>query len=150
VRPHETGTTQFTWWETPPGTAKALRDWYYPGEVTGDEFPYPAQPKQIATYVPPPPVGAAVAESTATQTETAPAAAPPETAAEQTQNETAEVQAPTPAGQPAAAPPAPEDNSADRSAPAELPKTASPYPLIALCGFALAGLGGALLLKRTA
>jgi LPXTG-motif cell wall-anchored protein len=145
IRPHATGTTQFTYWETPPGTAKALRDWYYPGETTGDEFPYPNQPKQMVTFVPPPAVNTVATVSEAAVT---PPPAPP-AAAEQPQPETAEVQPPPPAEQPAAAPPAPEENSANRERQ-ELPKTGSPYPLIGLSGLVFAGLGGALLLKRTA
>jgi LPXTG-motif cell wall-anchored protein len=142
LRPHATGNTQFTWWETPPGTARALRDWYYPGEVSGDEFPYPKQPKLVATVVPPPPMNAPVAaEPPAPATEPAPAPEPQ-----------AEAQpAPEPPAPVAAPTPAPEEPSADREEPPQdLPKTGSPYPLIALFGFALAGVGGTLLRKRTA
>jgi LPXTG-motif cell wall-anchored protein len=151
VRPRPTGTTQFTYWETPPGTARALRDWYYPGENTGDEFPYPNQPTQVATWVPPPTGNAsASAETTTTTTTTTPAEpVPAEPAAAEPPQPQPEQAAPTapPAEQAA---PAPPDNSADRAAPAELPKTGSPYPLIGLCGLVFAGLGGALLVKRTA
>jgi outer membrane biosynthesis protein TonB len=143
IRPHATGTTQFTWWETPPGTAKALRDWYYPGETVGDEFPYPKQTKMVATVVPPPPVASSTEATTTTTT-----AAPPPESAPEPQPETPEVQPEPAPQQPAAAPPA--EPSADRAAPAELPKTSSQYSLIGLCGIALAGLGGTLLLKRTA
>jgi len=141
IRPHATGNTQFTWWETPPGTARALRDWYYPGETVGDEFPYPKQPKLVATVVPPPPVGAPTPT-----TEAAPAPPPPPPPEPQPQ--TSEVQ-PPPAQQPPAA--APSEPSAERAAtPEALPKTGSQFSLIGLCGIALAGLGGALLMKRTA
>ncbi|HUB83886.1 MAG TPA: LPXTG cell wall anchor domain-containing protein [Bryobacteraceae bacterium] len=140
IRPHATGTTQFTWWETPPGTARALRDWYYPGETTGDEFPYPKQAKLVATVVPPPPMNAASSETTTTT------AAPPEPTPAPA--ETPEAQPEPAPQQPAAAPPAPAETPAP--APAELPKTGSQYSLIGLCGIALAGLGGTLLLKRTA
>src|SRR5262249_2654767 len=44
-----TGNTRFTFWETPPGTARALRDWYYPGDWDGQEFRYPSNPKVIET-----------------------------------------------------------------------------------------------------
>src|SRR5271156_2788096 len=36
-----TGKTVFTFWETPPGQAKALRAWFYPGDNFGQEFAYP-------------------------------------------------------------------------------------------------------------
>src|SRR5579872_627129 len=44
-----TGSTQFTFWETPAGTAKALRTWYYPGDNYGQEFPYPKQLASVET-----------------------------------------------------------------------------------------------------
>jgi len=142
IRPHATGSTQFTWWETPPGTAPALRDWYYPGETVGDEFPYPKQAKLVATVVPPP-SNTAASETTTTTTAAAPPAEPAPTPAPA---ETPEAQPEPAPQQPAAAPPAP----AETPAPAELPKTSSQYSLIGLCGMALAGLGGVLLLRRTA
>ena len=40
-RPRPTDDTQFTFWETPAGTARALRAWYYPGQLIGQEFFYP-------------------------------------------------------------------------------------------------------------
>ena len=43
-RVETTGKSHFTFWETPPGTARALRDWYYPGDSFGREFPYPKHP----------------------------------------------------------------------------------------------------------
>src|ERR1041385_8153196 len=36
-----TGKSQFSFWETPPGTVKALHAWFYPGDNFGQEFPYP-------------------------------------------------------------------------------------------------------------
>src|SRR5271166_4622474 len=35
-----TGKTVFTFWETAPGQAKALRAWFYPGDNFGQEFLY--------------------------------------------------------------------------------------------------------------
>ncbi len=40
-RMQPTGKTQFAFWETPAGVPKAVRDWYYPGDNYGQEFPYP-------------------------------------------------------------------------------------------------------------
>jgi hypothetical protein len=51
-RVNRTGKTQFTFWETPPGMAHALRDWYWPGDNFGQEFAYPAHLKQVAMVVP--------------------------------------------------------------------------------------------------
>src|SRR5215831_3885119 len=36
-----TGHSRFAFWETPPGNAKALRAWFYPGDNFGQEFRYP-------------------------------------------------------------------------------------------------------------
>ena len=123
-----TSHTQFTFWETPPGTAKALRTWYYPGDNYGNEFPYPKCPRQLA--VAKPPQVAVVPQPPAPQPE-------PEVV-----QQTEEV-IPEPA--PVEETPEPE---AERAAPVELPKTGSPYPLIGLCGLALAGLAGALTLRK--
>src|ERR1700730_6112662 len=35
------GDTQFTFWETPAGVPKAVRAWFYPGDMIGQEFTYP-------------------------------------------------------------------------------------------------------------
>ena len=48
-RVQKTGESRFTFWETPPGTARALRTWYYPGDNWGQEFRYPKEPKVIET-----------------------------------------------------------------------------------------------------
>jgi LPXTG-motif cell wall-anchored protein len=124
-----TGETQFTFWETPAGTPKAMRDWFYPGDLIGQEFRYrPRQlamakpqpaPQQVAQEAPPPPPAPQPEE-----------VAPPEQAPEE---------APAPEEQPPAPAPAP---------PAQLPKTASPYPLIGLSGLALIALAGLLRLRR--
>lgn len=137
IRARATGNTVFTFWETPAGSTRALRDWYYPGETTGDEFPN-AKPQQV-TFVPPPPMAAAAAEETTTTTP-----------AEQPVVMDDTTQAPPPAVEPTPAPAPEPEPSADRSAPMELPKTGSLYPLIGLCGLGCAGLAGILALKRPA
>lgn len=44
-----TGNSRFTFYETPPGTAPALRAWFYPGDNFGQEFPYPKHPEVVQT-----------------------------------------------------------------------------------------------------
>lgn len=34
----QTGKGRFLFWETPPGQPKALRAWFYPGDLIGHEF----------------------------------------------------------------------------------------------------------------
>jgi LPXTG-motif cell wall-anchored protein len=143
-----TGKTEFSFWETPPGTARALRTWYYPGDNFGQEFPYPKHLQQVAMLMPPAlaPVAAAV--------ETNAAPAPVETAA---QSEV--VQTPEPAPEqpvevaqntvPAPAPAEPQAQPTPEQ-PAELPKTGSPYPAIGISGALLLGLAGLLRLRRQA
>jgi len=135
-RMEPTGRTVFTFWETPAGYAKAMRDWYYPGDNYGQEFSYP---KQLAML-----------ETQAAAPAPAPQAAPPEpeTPAPQPQAEREETPQPEQPAEiaqatPPAAPPEQTAPPATESTPKNLPKTATPYPaiglagLIALCAFGL-------------
>jgi len=146
------GHTEFTFWETPAGKAKALRSWFYPGDQIGQEFPYPKHLRDVAM----------LETSRTTQTTTTEqAAAPPQpTVTEESREsqsvQTAENTPPPPVEQPpappaetpAAAPPPPSEGEANRAA--ELPKTASPYPLIGFSGLFLIGLSGLIRLRRLA
>jgi hypothetical protein len=137
-----TGRSQFVFWETPPGYARALRAWFYPGDNFGQEFLYPKNLREIAmvSQAAPPPAPAPEAapapapETPAPQAEATPAPAPE-------QPEVAE-NAPPPEQ------PAPEP--APQPAPQELPKTASPYPMIGLGGMLALALYGLLRVKRLA
>ncbi len=129
-----TGKTVFTFWETPPGQPKALRAWFYPGDNFGQEFAYP---KSAATQI------AAVSRQPVPTTE----------ATKQEEYQSAEVTTTPPPEQPReeiaqnTPPPAPEP-APEAAAPApvpapdpqELPKTASPYPLVGLAGLFSLGL----------
>ena len=133
LRLQPTGKTVFGFWETPPGQPKALRAWFYPGDNFGQEFAYPKSAAvQIAAsaHAPVPTTEvteaselstAAVTTTPAPQEETAQAAPAP--AAEPQPEVQAPAQETAPAPTPAPAP-----------APQELPKTASPYPLVGLVG----------------
>jgi LPXTG-motif cell wall-anchored protein len=149
-----TGSTHFTFWETPPGTAKAMRAWFYPGDNYGQEFRYPKQPVVLQAAVTAPSSSAVSdagrtsvtnrAENTSVQP--APAAEPTSPPA-QTPEEPREVAQNNPPPAPApAAQPAPQE----QPKPEELPKTASPYPALGLGGLALIGLSSLLRLKRIA
>jgi hypothetical protein len=125
-----TGKTVFTFWETPPGQPKALRAWFYPGDNFGQEFAYP---KSAAVQI------AAVAHQPVPTTEATQAAELPKAEVTQTQPEPQQEAQNTPPPPPQEAAPAPEP--APAPAPAqELPKTASPYPLIGLVGLFSLGL----------
>jgi LPXTG-motif cell wall-anchored protein len=152
-----TGRTQFSYWETPAGTAKALKDWYYPGDTFGEEFPYPKHPKQLASVETPaaPAAPAPAAPSAAVTEPAAPEAPPAPPATEPSQPTAADVappaQTPVPDtnldnAQPPAPPATPGD--ADRAAPAELPKTGSPYPIFGIVGVFFLGLAGLLRLRQ--
>ncbi len=153
-----TGDTQFTFWETPPGTAKALRAWFYPGDTVGQEFPYPRHTEMLAMLEKPAPV-----TEPAPVTQPAPAPVPatqpavteptPESSAAEMTPATpptptpVETEPAVPADQtPAAAPPPPPDQPTPP--PAELPKTGSHYPLLGIGGMIFLGLAGLLRLKR--
>jgi hypothetical protein len=136
------GHTQFTFWETPPGTARAMRDWFYPGDNYGQQFRYPKHLTVLESAQATTPT--TESQTKVTQQETA--AAPPPPAPEQTANqepqanreqEQVEIAQNTPPPAPSQETPAP---------PAQLPKTASNYPLIGLVG--LFSLGIYALLRR--
>ncbi len=42
-RLHPTGETQFGWYETPANQPPAMRAWFYPGNLFGQEFVYPTK-----------------------------------------------------------------------------------------------------------
>jgi hypothetical protein len=119
-----------TFLETPAGVPPAVRSLFYGHEYGGYQFVYPkGGPNMIPAVVPQP-------EITYTA-EPMPVIAPPD-----------EPLAPEPVAEPAVEPvpePVPEP------APAELPRTATPLPLIAIGGLTslLAGLGLGLLRRRS-
>lgn len=141
-RMRPTGHTAFTFWETPPGSVRALRTWYYPGDNYGQEFLYPKHLQQVAMLMPPAPAPApapvaentqpAPAEAPAPAEEAAPAPAPEQPPAEVAQNTPAETPAQSTPEQPAQ----------------QLPKTGSYYPEIGIAGALLLSLGGLLRLRR--
>jgi outer membrane biosynthesis protein TonB len=144
-RMEPTGDTQFTFWETPAGTARALRKWFYPGDNFGQEFPYPKHLIALASAVPVPvPSPAAVTEpEAAPQPEPQPEATTRDRDVEETP---AEVPQPAPTPEPSA-----EPQPAPAPAPAqELPKTSTVYPMLGIAGGVLVGLYGLLRLKRMA
>lgn len=156
------GHSQFMFWETPAGSARALRAWFYPGDNFGQEFPYPKQLRQIAVAAPVPtaPAPPPVPETHSVQPEPQVVTPAPEAPVAETQTEQQEqveiaqnTPPPPPAQAPEASPaqPAPTDNTATQSSqPQELPHTASPYPLVGLAGFLFLGVYGLLRAKQTA
>jgi hypothetical protein len=129
-----TGKTVFSFWETPPGQPKALRAWFYPGDNFGQEFAYP---KSAAVQI------AAVSHQQVPTTEATQPAELPQAEITQTQPEPQQEaqNVPPPAPQQEVAQVAtPEPAPAPEPARQELPKTASPYPLIGLAGILSLGL----------
>jgi hypothetical protein len=130
-----TGKTVFGFWETPPGQPKALRAWFYPGDNFGQEFAYP---KSAAVQIA---ASAHTAVPTTEVTEASDLATAAVTTTPAPQEEAQVAQAPAPAAAPEATAPAAEPapatiapTPAPTPAPQELPKTASPYPLVGLAG----------------
>jgi LPXTG-motif cell wall-anchored protein len=135
------GHTAFTFWETPPGYAKALRTWYYPGDNFGQEFPYPKQLAMLTTTS----SNAVETQTEQAQTQEAPPPPQQEEQQAQTQEQTEVAQAtppPAPAEQPQETTPAPAPQ------PETLPKTGTAYPLVGFAGLLMIGLYGLLRLKR--
>ena len=145
-----TGHSRFLFYETPPGYAPALRAWFYPGDNFGQEFRYPKhlamlettqqtessrvmkREEEQKTEEPPPP------QAEKQEQETVVTPPPPEQPTEIAQN------TPPPAPAPA------EQTAPPAETPKQLPKTASPFPLVGLAGLISLGLSGLLRLKRTA
>jgi MYXO-CTERM domain-containing protein len=144
--------SEFTFWETPAGTARAMRDWYYHGDNYGREFAYPKHPAVLTAALNAPPPGPAPEAEAAPGP---PAALPDESGTAEAPGPTQ----PTEMAESAAAPtpepapqPAPEFQPAAQEPaqePATLPKTASPYPPIGLAGLMAVGLYGLLRRRRT-
>lgn len=142
-----TGNSRFSFYETPAGTARALRAWFYPGDNFGQEFPRPKHFHEIAAVTtvrtaPPPPPPPAVAEAPA------PPPAPVETQTQvETQVEIAQNNAPIPP--PAAEQPPPPPPPVVTPEPTVLPKTATPFALIGLGGLFSLVLFGLLRVQRS-
>ena len=118
--------------ESAAGAPNAIKEWFYPGDNFGQEFVYP---KKRATEI------AAAANTPVLAGEIKPAETPAELAKEPivaVTPENKEVPAPSVVEAPpliaeARPAPAPEPQTPP-AAPAELPKTASPYPALVLIG----------------
>ncbi len=147
-----TGNSRFLFWETPSGYAHAMRAWFYPGDNFGQEFRYPKQLRQLASLSvvetkrteevvapPPPPLK---------EPEPQPEPAPQAAVVEEKKEEVIIAQNTPPPPPPPAAVPAPAPEPAP-APPAELPKTATPYPTIGLAGLFSLSLYGLLRLKRS-
>jgi hypothetical protein len=135
-RLHPTGRTVVKFAERPGDEPEALKAWFYPGDNFGQEFVYP-KPRAIALAIAvKEPVPALPAE--ATDLNTAPiVAVTPE-----------EKEVPVAEAIQTTSPVAENTTPAAVAEAAELPKTASTVPLIALLG--LTSLGLALAVKRLA
>jgi hypothetical protein len=142
-----TDKTVLTFRETPPGQPDVLRAWFYPGHNFGEEFVYPkAKALELAKVTNSPVLY--------TNVEIAPEVTAPITSSEEpvvVQLKEAPVLAVKPSGEDVqiaevvTAPPAEVLVAENRAPVAELPKTASPMPLIGL--FGLLALGAAFSLK---
>lgn len=161
IVPH--GHTTFTFYETPAGTARALRTWYYPGDLDGQQFLESKHHEMLAasTAVVDNPLSfdqdtnaqqttTAATQATTAETSTT-AQAQPATSDSQSADrqvtepasappaEAAQPAAPAASTEVAAAAPAPAPEPTP-AVPAELPQTATSYPEVAFIGFALLAL----------
>lgn len=138
-----TGETVLTFRERPTGTPEALRAWFYPGEKFGQEFVYPKEEAVRLAETSKEIVPAETIEPTESNLKTVPLIA---VTPEKREEPISEAFQTTP-------PPTQEKLTPAPTAVAqakELPKTASPIPLIALFGLISVGLafGVKLLAKR--
>ena len=123
-----TDKTAFQFWETPAGQPRELRAWFYPGDNFGQEFAYHKQKSlEIAAFAKAP--VPAVTIETEEQLKTAPVVIVDDRGAERP----AEVV--VAANEPPPAPPQFTAAADNNTAPAaELPHTATEYPLFGLLG----------------
>lgn len=153
------GHTTFTYYETPVGSARALRTWYYPGDEDGQDFVEPKHHVMLAA-------GTTVVESPlafndekpeqpapATQAANEPSTST-QTSSDASEQQSADRQAtePAPAQSEVAqnTTPATDSSSANQAAaqapaqqtPAQLPQTGTLYPELGLSGALLLGLAG--------
>ena len=131
-----TGKTAFQFWETPAGQPRAMRAWFYPGDNFGQEFAYPKTKSVEIAKVAHAPVPAVVVETEA-ELKTAPVVVVDEKGEEKAvevvvaKNEPPVQPAPEPQATASVEPTTPVHEA---PAPAKLPDTASPYPLLGLIG----------------
>ncbi len=147
-----TGKTVVTFRERPAGEPEALRAWFYPGKVWGDEFVYPRAQAVALAQVNNTPVLATAADVpvevekpivTVSEPEVAQLKQAPVIAVKPTGEDVELAQAVTP-------PPATVAETTEPAQPAAqtLPSTASSFPLIALFGLLALGLAWTLRLVQ--
>jgi hypothetical protein len=141
-----TGHSRFMFYETPPGYARAMRAWFYPGDNFGQEFPYPKHLTMLEASVKTTVPEAMIANRETTEITTQPEAPPPAPIKEEEKKVEEKTEIAQAAPPPAPAPP-PEAPAAPP--PTKLPKTASSYPLIGLSGLVSLALFGLLRLSRS-
>ncbi len=140
-----TGETVVKFTERSGDNPEALKAWFYPGDDFGQEFVYPKQRAIQLAVASHEPVPALAVETTDLKAAPIVAVTPEQKevpVAQAIQTAPPVVEAKTPA------PVAEEKSPAPVAETKQLPKTASPFPLIALLG--LASLGVAFTLKRLA
>jgi len=159
------GKTTLSFWETPAGQTPAVRAWFYPGDLYGQEFVYPKnRAVDVAAYnktsVPTSNAQSAdeMKNTPVTATNENGQSADLDTNTYTAKAEPAPAPAPTPEPAPApvpqvadntpAPPPAPEPQAAPAPATQELPQTASPVPLVGLLG--LLSLSAFAVIRRSA
>ncbi len=152
-RLQQTSKSTFAFYETPAGTVKALRVWYYPGDNHGQEFSYPKHLQAAAGTISGQTIATAAAE---------PAPSPAPSAVEQAQpqpSQEADRQAepltpepqPTPQTQVAQnSAPSADTTPVPATLPAELPQTGTYYPAIGLTGALLLAFAGLLRMRTNA
>lgn len=138
-----TGETTLTFRERPAGTPEALRAWFYPGDSFGQEFVYPKEEAVRLAEASKEIVPAETIEPTESNLKTVPLVAVTPEKREEPISEAFQI-TPPPTQEKLTPAPAPVAEAK------ELPKTASPIPLIALFGLISLGLafGVKLLAKR--
>lgn len=134
------GKTIITFSERPVGSPEAVRSWFYPGENYGHDFVYPKPKAAVLSQANNTPVASMPGELASNTTQ--PVASMSEPQVEALRTAPIKAQTPTQEDVEVAEVFIAQDVAQDANLPAELPKTASPLPLIGLGGLICLALAG--------
>jgi hypothetical protein len=140
------GKSVFAFWEVPAGQVPAIRAWFYPGDLVGQEFAYPKNTAtQMAAYTKSSvPTSNAQSAGEMKSSEVISTNQNGQTSDLDTNTYTAKSEEPAPVAEPAPAPapeataqavePVPQATAVPQPLPEELPHTASQTPIAGLMG----------------
>ena len=142
---------EVTFYETKGLSPMAVREIFYPGDITGEQFLYPEggevlmglTGESVTAFTSPAP---SEPPASSFEPQTPPTSSEPEMAAQPAERENVEIAQANPAPAPASPTARPTSPAAEpaQEEPEELPRTASPFPLLGLLGGLALAMGAVL------